>query len=69
MTTTKEIEPINLKLVNTELASHSLERKGLVVSRLDSDGEVRWGLTEKGIEWVKQGSLAPARRRRSMRSR
>jgi hypothetical protein len=33
-----------------EIRAHlrSLERQGLVVSRLDSDGQVRWVITEKG---------------------
>jgi hypothetical protein len=33
-----------------EIRAHlrNLERQGLVLSRLDSDGQVRWQITDKG---------------------
>jgi predicted ArsR family transcriptional regulator len=40
------MERKNLELIRAHL--RSLERQGLVVSGLDSDGQVRWRITEKG---------------------
>ena len=40
------MERKNLELIRAHL--RSLERQGLVVSSLDSDGQVRWRITEKG---------------------
>ena len=40
------MERKNLELTRAHL--RSLERQGLVVSSLDSDGQVRWRITEKG---------------------
>jgi hypothetical protein len=37
----KRLEEIRARL-------RSLEREGLVISRLGSDGQVRWYITEKG---------------------
>ena len=40
------MERKNLELIRAHL--RGLERQGLVVSSLDSDGQVRWRITEKG---------------------
>jgi hypothetical protein len=40
------MEKKNLELTRAVL--RSLEREGLIVSRLDPDGQVRWRITEKG---------------------
>jgi DNA-binding PadR family transcriptional regulator len=39
-----------MKVSHAELMMvlRSLEREGLIVSNLDSDGQVRWRITEKG---------------------
>ena len=39
------------KMTNDELIAvlRALERKGMIESRIDADGEVRWRITAKGI--------------------
>ncbi len=39
------------KMTNDELIAvlRALERKGMIESRIDADGEVRWRMTAKGI--------------------
>ena len=39
------------KMTNDELIAvlRALERKGLIESRIDADGEVRWRITAKGV--------------------
>ena len=38
------------KMANDKLIAvlHALERKGMIESRIDADGEIRWRITAKG---------------------